>query len=87
MKRQYLVFLILNALMILYGLLKILVFLGKIDKKMEFEKNAYKENVPSTQLRVNGKLEEDKLLDDSAMPIRQKTDLYNTGCSHSGIAT
>ena len=63
-----------------------MVFLGKIERKLDFEKDAYKENVPPGKTIINGTLQEDQLLDDSAIACKTKNGLVIiTGCSHSGI--
>jgi 7,8-dihydropterin-6-yl-methyl-4-(beta-D-ribofuranosyl)aminobenzene 5'-phosphate synthase len=65
---------------------KNMVFLGKIERKIDFEKNAYRENVPLTKIIINDQLQEDQLLDDSAIACKTENGLVIiTGCSHSGI--
>jgi 7,8-dihydropterin-6-yl-methyl-4-(beta-D-ribofuranosyl)aminobenzene 5'-phosphate synthase len=65
---------------------KNLVFLGKIKRTISFEKNVYRENVPKTKIRIDGKMQEDKLFEDSAIACKTKKGLVIiTGCSHSGI--
>jgi len=63
-----------------------MVFLGEIERKLDFEKNAYKENVLPGKIMINGQLQEDRILDDSAIACKTKNGLVIiTGCSHSGI--
>jgi len=65
---------------------KNMVFLGKISRNIDFEKDAYRENVPAGKVMIDGHLQEDKLLDDSAIACKTRDGLVIIiGCSHSGI--
>jgi len=65
---------------------KNLVFLGKIERTFDFEETAYKENGLPGKVMINGRLQEDLLLDDSAIACKTNQGLVIiTGCSHSGI--
>ncbi|MFA6106106.1 MAG: MBL fold metallo-hydrolase [Patescibacteria group bacterium] len=58
-----------------------LVFLGEIERSNDFENKS-----PVGEIHIDGKMEPDYLLDDTALAYKGKEGLIIiTGCSHSGI--
>lgn len=64
-----------------YNITENCIYLGEIPEFFDFEKRRV-----LGERKINGKLEKDYLLDDSALVYKSKNGIFIvTGCSHSGI--